>query len=412
MNRVVFIIPIVLGASLGALYGEELTLEMAVAKALQANPSFMASISEAKKEESLIRSSYALEDPKLSYQRLNRGNKTNYWGVSQKIEFPTAYFYRGRAQSEAAKSKRALSMQTRFNLRGAVIHTYVSLFSINKMIELTRANMSALREIARTAERRYSAGEVTQADSMRAHVEQTKLEAKLRVLEKQRHSLLAELRELMAVSQSAALVLPAQEIIPPKYASISTDLEKAGESYLIKARKHQALAATEQASEKFADFFPDIQARYQRGYSGSPSDSDILMLEASVPLWFWGPQGKYQAAAYERDRRRAELSATQNQIESKVFQLTSNLETQYDLLNVYKDALIPQATTSYNATSNSYRAGKSSFLDLLERERFLFDVQIEFYEAVSEYFGLLVKLESVLGKELFSLSSVQSSEVK
>lgn len=383
-----------------------ISLQQAIQILNKQNPQIKAAESVAQKESALIKSQYALPDPMVSYQELERGNNTKYWGVSQKIEFPTSYIYKGAAQKHRSKAARIVASLTALELRGEVISTYYEAYSLQKMIEFTEANRSAIREVARVAERKYASGDVSQADSMRAHVEQTSLEAEIRLLQQRRTIALSRLKELLSIPQQESIELSSESLqVPPLPGfEVSTD-----QSLDVELAHENVLVAKNKNAEAISEFMPDFQVRYQRQFSGLPDDSHILMLEASVPLWFWGATGKKQAAAYEQSKKQSDLIAAKNRLDRQHYSLRENLKTQKELLDIYQNALIPQAQTSYNATSSSYRASKASFLDLLERERFLLGVQIKSFSALIEYVKLLTQYEQVIGKEIIDLSRLQEN---
>lgn len=400
----VYFCALILGSTLSAASPESLSLVVALRILEAENPNLEAAQARARKEEALIKSQYALPDPMLSYQRLDRGNSTQYWGVSQKIEFPTSYFHRAGAQRHKARKSLAEKEDVAIQLRGELIATYYEIYSIERMIEFTEANRNAIREVARVAEKKYASGGVSQSDSMRAHVEQTSLEVELRLLQQQLEIAKSKLKAFLNIAQEEELRLPKVKLKVPSLPSITDGVEN---SYRLRASKEGLLEAKDRKADAIADILPDVQVRYQRQFAGLPENSDILMLEASVPLWFWGKTGKTQAAIYETQQKQAELSAVRNQLQQEHQSLSINLKTQKELLDLYETALIPQAQTSYNATSSAYRASKASFLDLLERERFLLGAQVKYYATLIQYVRLLVRYEQVVGKELINVKTLQ-----
>lgn len=397
-------------AAMGQAKAQDESVTLSISDALRIlrdqNPQISGARANAHKESSLVKSQYALPDPMVSYQELDRGSTTKYWGVSQKIDFPTTYIHRGSAQSHRAEAADAQQKLIALQMRGDVISTYYELYSLRRMIEFTDANRNAIREVARVAERKYASGDVSQSDSMRAHVEQTSLEAEIRILRQKETIALSRLKELLNIPQTQNVSLLEANLSVPSLPNFESSLE---ESLDLKIADEQLKEAGSKKAEAISEFLPDFQVRYQRRFSGMPENSDILMLEASVPLWFWGQTGKTQAATYEQERKRSELLATRNRIDREQNALVENLKTQKELLDIYQNALIPQAQTSYSTTSSAYRASKASFLDLLERERFLLGVQIKSYATLIDYIRLLTRYEQVVGKELIDLSNPEEN---
>jgi cobalt-zinc-cadmium efflux system outer membrane protein len=73
------------------------------------------------------------------------------------------------------------------------------------------------------------------------------------------------------------------------------------------------------------------------------------------------------------------------------------------MLQVYETSLIPQATSSLNSARSAYSAGKSGFMELLDAERSLFQVRIDYYKALTKYVESLTSLEKVAGLSLSTL---------
>lgn len=386
--------------------GRTLSLVEAIQILKKENPQITRMKQNAKKEAALVKSQYALPDPMVSYQELDRGNNTKYWGVSQKVEFPSLYLARGSAQKHRARGADVKHSAITLKQRGELIYTYYELYSLEQMIQFTEANQNAIREVARVAERKYTSGDTSQSDSMRAHVEQTSLEAEIRLLQQKKTNALGRLKELLNIPQNVSLELSDLKLKSPPLPEFQQSPE---DSFDLQIAREAYLEADNKKFEASLEFMPDFQVRYQRQFSGSPVDSHILMLEASVPLWFWGATGKAQAAQYEQNQKQAELLATKNRIDREHYTLVENLKTQNELLEIYENALIPQAQTSYSATSSSYKASKASFLDLLERERFLLGVQIKFYGVLIDYVRLLTQYEQVVGREIIDASSLQEN---
>jgi len=387
---------------------EERTLSLVEAIQIlkKENPQIRGMKQNAKKEAALVKSQYAPPDPMISYQELDRGNNTKYWGVSQKVEFPSSYLARGSAQKHRARGADIKYSAMALKQRGELIYTYYEVYSLGQMIQFTEANRNAIREVARVAERKYTSGDASQTDSMRAHVEQTSLEAEIRLLQQKKTTALSRLKELLNISQNVSLELSDLDLKSPPLPEFEQSLEG---SFDLQIAREVYLEADDKKYEARLEFMPDFQVRYQRQFSGLPEDSYILMLEASVPLWFWGPTGKAQAAQYEQNQKQAELLATKNKIDRERYTLVENLKTQSELLEIYENALIPQAQTSYSATSSSYKASKASFLDLLERERFLLGVQIKSYAVLIDYVRLLTQYELIIGREVIDVESLQGN---
>src|SRR5690606_11265266 len=79
------------------------------------------------------------------------------------------------------------------------------------------ANMQAVKEFARVAEKKYAAGKSPQGDSMKAHFELTQLELDLIRLTQEEEALQDNLKAVVSDPSLARVELASLEIKPPKF---------------------------------------------------------------------------------------------------------------------------------------------------------------------------------------------------
>ena len=156
--------------------GEARSLQEVLELAYQNNPGIIASRHTLNAEESLVTSKATLDDPMIGVSNLNRNVRTQYGTITQKIRFPTKYILQAKAQNSRADSHQSKLDMKRLEVRQKIISLYYTIYSTQKIIRLTKANMQAVKEFARVAEKKYAAGKSPQGDSMKAHFELTQLE--------------------------------------------------------------------------------------------------------------------------------------------------------------------------------------------------------------------------------------------
>jgi outer membrane protein TolC len=112
------------------------------------------------------------------------------------------------------------------------------------------------------------------------------------------------------------------------------------------------------------------------GVSGSGQDPVVAMVSVNLPIWL----GKYRAGEREaRARHRAAIGAKaerDNALGSQIKMVLYDLRDAERKIDLYRDTLVPKAKQSLRATETAYRAGKASFLDLVDGERVLLDLML------------------------------------
>jgi outer membrane protein TolC len=378
----------------------ELRLSEALSRALGHNPNLAAERARMKSEKASIISKFSPPDPNIGYQELNRNVSTKYWSVSQKIDFPLVYYFLGRAQIHRGNSAKAQYHDRQLQIRAELITTYYALYSVKNILNLTDGNINSVREFARVAEKKYSGGQAPQQDSMRAHVELTQLQADLRVLKQEEAMLTARLKELLNEDQSYSFNFPKSKIDAPKLSVELSEIKDFQGSFTLAKQRKALKAAQAMSLKEKMEFVPDIGVRYQQSYAGLPNDSYILGIELSVPLYFWKQTGNARAASFKVEEQRAKLASLSNKLAARLEEVKARVTTQKELLAIYETGLIPQAKTAYNSTFAGYKSGRTSFTDLLDSERALFNVRIKYYRILTDYIAQATTLERITGREL------------
>lgn len=416
LKQVLTILPLFLGLFTEA-GASELTLQEALGTALQGNPALQATKEKSDAESSLIRSQAFLENPRIGVMQ----EKNMYlmqdatgpmlgtmrlWSVTQDIRFPTKYFLQGAAQSARADAAASEYQGKRWEVRRQVFTAYFNLFSIRRIISLLEAQKETLREVARSAESRRATGAVPQQDEMKAHVEQTRIEAEILSAEQEADTAEAELNARLGRAAITPIKLPEGELKPPRPRAVFTTLqEDAGKnSKRIEVASFQALAANREKHLAGWEFAPDFSLTYRRAFSGPQKSAQAIGLEVSFPLWFAMKQtAEYSAAASRSAAAEREHEAVRIEVQSQVRSLAAKVTSQEKLLKIYETSLIPQATSTLNSSRSAYSAGRTTFLELLDSERSLYQIRIGYYRQLTQYVESLAQLEEIVGTVLCDL---------
>lgn len=374
------------------------------------NPGIKEDFQSWKAEESMIVSKSTLDDPMIGISELNRGSKTQYGTVFQKIRFPSKYMYNSYAQDSRAHSFRSSFEAKKLEIREQVISLYYSLYSKQKIIQLTQANMESVKEFARVAEKKYAAGKSSQGDSMKAHFELTQLELDLIRLRQEEQALQDNLRSILNSSNFESIDLSSLSLLVPtfeeeKILSVESELLKQlrDNSPLLK-KEHYKLKEAENLSRLAKwEFAPDFQVQYQQRISGDPVNSKIFSVGLTLPLWFWKKSSEASAASAKKMAQEYRYQDVGIKLVAQIKGLRGKAGTEAKTLKVYQTSLIPQAQGAYNSSRSAYQASRTTFLDLLDSERSLYRVKTGYYMSLKLYVETLSRLESQLGFQVSNL---------
>ena len=368
-------------------------------------------------EDSLVTSKATLDDPMVGVSELDRGLKTQYGTISQKIRFPTKYIYQAKAQQSKANSSRSMLNAKKLEVRQQVTTLYYAIYSAQKIIQLTEANMESVKEFARVAEKKYAAGKSSQGDSMKAHFELTQLELDLIRLRQEEQALQDKLKAIVNAPSIERIEISNFELSPPQFFeekinSMEPELleQLQGNSPTLRSETYKLKEAEFKSSLAKWEFAPDFQLQYQQRIAGEPQDSKIFSIGVTVPLWFWKKGSEASAASAQKLAQEYRLQDTALKLVAQIKDLKGQVRTGAKTLKIYQTSLIPQAQGAYNSSRSAYQANRTSFLDLLDSERSLYRVKTGYYQSLKQYVATLSDLESQLGFEVSNLGIM--SEVR
>jgi cobalt-zinc-cadmium efflux system outer membrane protein len=119
-------------------------------------------------------------------------------------------------------------------------------------------------------------------------------------------------------------------------------------------------------------------------------------LGLTIPL-FNRNQGEIAQSTATLSQLQAERDAVFRTMESSVYGAWTRLEALAKQVQVYRDRLVPTATSLESLAEESYRAGRSSVLTVLDAQRNLRDVRREYLQALADYQTAIADLEEILG---------------
>jgi outer membrane protein TolC len=79
-------------------------------------------------------------------------------------------------------------------------------------------------------------------------------------------------------------------------------------------------------------------------------------------------------------------------------------------IGLYRDTLIPQAKTGLNVAEESYEAGKTDFLSLIDAQRLLLEFELSYERARASREQHLAEIEMLVGGNLRDGNQEEPSE--
>lgn len=356
----------------------------------------------------------ALPDPRVSFGffldevETRTGPQQARVGVSQTLPWPGRLQTREDAAARSAAAAWRRFEAARLMVTERVVATLHELVYLDGAIAITEENLDLLRAFEEVLRARYRVGAGSHPELIRVQVALGQLEDRLTQLRAMRPAYAAELNA--AMNRSAGQEVPILGALPGRVAVVDAE----GLTQIAR-RSNPALLALDELIEEQRllaevarqEGLPDLTVGLDYTVTGEAMNSSIaesgddpilLSFGINVPL----SRDKYDAAVRESIARRlavaGERAEQANRIAAGIHRAWFEHTDADRRVRLYELTLIPKAEESLRASLAGFRAGETSFLDLLDTERTLLEFAIAAERARADRGQALARLGTLVGE--------------
>lgn len=396
--------------------GEDSGLSDYLAYAAMNNPGLEAAFNQWKAALERIPQMKALPDPRFTYRYFIKEVETRVGPQRQAFELSQTFPWfgklklRGDAAFEASEAERHRYNARKLALFREVKDAYYEYYYLGRAVSVVEDNIKLLQNVEKVLLAKYRTAEAGHSELIRIQVELGKLDDHLRSLKDLREPTVARLNA--AMNRDSGEPLPWPKKIDDIDVSITDEellawLQHANPEILaLDSETAQWDRETELVKK---EYFPDVTlginyidtAHATGGMHPSDDGKDaiIAMVSVNIPIWW----DKLNAGVREAQHRR--IAAMHRKVEttntlSAALKLASyRFRDANRKLSLYRDSLIPKAKESMMATDTAFRAGKASFMDLIDAQRILLEFELTYERALTNKAQRLAELESLTAQE-------------
>lgn len=395
--------------------GPDDTLDQLVAEALRNNPEIRAAQQKYEAARQRPTQVSSLPDPMISpgYNANGRPwpgaglgtEPTSQIGLmmSQEIPYPGKRKLAGAIAEKEAEAEFQAYQQVELSVAARVKQAYYRrAFAFDAASVLAR-NIEIMDKFLRITEARYSVGKAMQQDVLKAQTQISILETRRVQLEREQQARAAEINTLLNRPLEAPLDRPAG-LKPPSDVPVNLDT-----LYAAARRKSPELLREEKVIQRNEiavdlarkDYYPDFTLN--GGYYNMGRMPDMYMFRADfkIPLYFFRKQ---RAAVTEQSqtlagsRRTYEAASQSTRFRIKDDHLT--VQTAAQLVKLYGDTVIPQASLTLESSLASYQTGSVDFLTVLLNYSTVVEYEMNYYEELQNLYLALSRLEELTATQL------------
>ncbi len=351
-----------------------------------------------------------LPDPQFTVQQFSVGSPKPFagfsnsdfayigLGASQEIPYPGKLRLKGEVANREVDTQHAQADVVRTSVAEQVKLIYLRLSYLEGTVAILQRNESLLLPLIQSGLARYSVGQGSQADVLRAQIDHTKILREVTMHHQEMGQLQAELKQLLHRSQDSLDIQPELLTTTPfRYTSqeLLAMVEEHNPTVHVSVNAVQKQDAQLKSAQR--DGKPDFNVGYMFQQTGS-GYRDYYMLTFSMTL------PRHKRVKGEIAEATEMLSRSKQELDSQVQQQLAEVQKQYiaaintsELLTQYQEGLIPQAQAVFQSEEAAYRSNKQQFAPVLSSLLDELTFEHDFQQALLDHEMALVRLETLTG---------------
>jgi cobalt-zinc-cadmium efflux system outer membrane protein len=285
-----------------------------------------------------------------------------------------------------------------------VKQAYASLFIARKAIQVHLDSVELLRQITDVSQAKYTTGRISQQDVLKPVLELSRLHTDIIMFDEQAKLATARLNVLlnrMPETPIGPLIEPQEQTMLPATADLQR-LALEGQPELQRARTEVERAEAELASIR-SDYKPDFSV--QGGYMLMPRMTDAWMGRVGI-TWPKAPwsRGKIDARVAEHtaavQATKARTQAMENMVRLAVQEAYVRAKSAQDRAALLRTTIRPQSQQTLDVSRVAYQTDRVDFQAVIDNQRVLLDVNLDYFRALSDFTQALADLERAVGTDL------------
>jgi outer membrane protein, heavy metal efflux system len=380
---------------------KKISLEEALAIAIENNPELQATRDQVDAAIGLLRQSGLYPNPVLEFLVEEMPTREIGFHQSQNLVAITQPIILGGKRGLGIKINEKLKEKDILESEAALLtiiadtkKAFYKTLADQEGLDIAKNIEEITHETYKNEQVRFEAGEVPVTNVLRAEVELSMARNSVFNVEGKFQNSLKELLNVMGIPEEAIAGVAGRLLTRPKKLLLHELEEKMKNNQpLLKAsRKNIEIAETQLALEK-RQVIPDINV--SAGYKRlSLENIDTIQMGIEIPTPFFNRnQGNIQKGKALSRKAKNENVLVYNNL---LFQLKTNFhsyQVKQKQVIEYKDRILPKADESLTLITEGYNEGEFSYMDLLDTKRMWAETRISYIESLKDLNLILADIE-------------------
>lgn len=322
--------------------------------------------------------------------------------LSQEFPFPGKQKLRGEVATKEAEAGFQDYQGVQLKVLSQLKQAYYRLSYSYAARDVLERNRELLRKLLRITEARYSVGRAAQQDVFKTQTQLSILEIRLVDLQREHYAREAEIDSLLNRTPGAPLGRP-PDMQPQEFGTPLDELYAgAGRSAPMLLRDQKMIQRAEIAMNMARkEYYPDYTVSFGYFNQGSMPAMYQARVDFKLPAYFWRKQ---RAGLTEQAESLAEsrhtYEATNQSLHFRIKDDYLMATTSSQLMKLYGQTVVPQATLALESSLASYETGAVDFLSVLTNYIAVVEYEMNYYEEMQNFYLALSRLEEMTAMPL------------
>jgi cobalt-zinc-cadmium efflux system outer membrane protein len=383
---------------------QELTLEKAVAAALENNPDLNVSKFNTRVAESDKQQASFFPNPELGFEYEDFNHPERTLAIGYLIELGGKRGHRMKVADAGVELADIEFDAARVDTIYETANAFIDVLIAQESLRITKEKEKLAEQVYATSIERVLAGRVSPMEQVTAEIKRNNSSIEVQIAEDELLIARTNLAAMWGGStddfRTAGGAFDCVQAIPP-FETLTAVMENAP---IIRAKLAEIKLAETSLDLEKSNRIPDLTIA--GGIKDVDEEDDTIYLvglSIPIPLFDRNQAGIARAAA-EVDQQAAALSAEKKRLLKDLKIAYQTLKTAYQQVNTIKTDILPAAQRVLDAVKEGYREGAFSFLDMLEAQSTLYESHESYVQSLGKYHIAVIDLEKVLGRNLSSFN--------
>jgi outer membrane protein TolC len=310
--------------------------------------------------------------------------------LEQRFPTPGKFRFAGEVALAEAEAMRGGYEAVRLTLALMASSLFDEYHRVTRVLTLNDEHRELIEDIKASAMVQYESGRASQQDVLQAEVELAHIIHQRVMLESERRVIMAQINGLLHQRPELELPAPPRRTPPPSIEVPQTEqlqrdaLEHRPELHAARSQLRAADSAVGLAKRNYSPAI-GLMGEYNSMWARTEHQW-MTGVSLNLPLQIRSRKGAVDEAQARAEQASAELSVTRDEVRVEVDQARQRVLEAEHVVRLYETRLIPAARAQIDAAGFGYDTGRNSFQALIDAERSLRTLEIE-YERVLASLG-------------------------